>query len=427
MKALTDSGAASITAKMSFQARAINKAREIGFGPLVLLLVAVLCGLKGPIFFGLLVLLCWNCVVRDAFHAVGSTVRGLRQHGPSRSAPSAPQTVSEYRAWLLRCTHAPLPPADSPLEVYEKLYREHGGRPTPDAKAAPTPTDTADAPPVFVDGSGAVASKLLPPPSSLRLAALVAAAWSATVLSALVPPAACGLGFSWQLSPLGVALLDPRTAAQALGGGLGAWAVFDRHPRSVPLRAAVVAAGVAAIAAALHVRALLTLVGPFLFTASPRLYHSLAGTAVPVAIRYSLLPATAAVAACSATARRAPASRRRRGPVRYALLAAAAAAVAVGAAAGRLPLVDGLRSASVKAGAGDFSGAREELCGGVLRSTGLPRLWFCGGGGGLLHPDSDPSSAAREARLLLGLSSGSAQAREGRVLRGASLHASRCE
>lgn len=116
---------------MPFVARAINRVRDVGFAPMLLLVIGIFfLGLGRQVFPVLLAWLCWR-VGREALAALR---RGSHQPAPQASASRAslppPTTKAEYRRWLLRCTHVALPADDQPLEYYRRLYEEHAARPT---------------------------------------------------------------------------------------------------------------------------------------------------------------------------------------------------------------------------------------------------------------------------------------------------------
>jgi hypothetical protein len=136
---------------MAFVARAINKARDVGFAPMLLLVIGIFfLGMGRQVFLVLLAWLCW----RAGREALAALRRGSHQPAPQASArrasQSPPTTKAEYRRWLLRCTHIGLPADDQPLEFYRSLYEEreeHAARAPPaagvaragDAARAPAP------------------------------------------------------------------------------------------------------------------------------------------------------------------------------------------------------------------------------------------------------------------------------------------------
>lgn len=252
----------------------------------------------------------------------------------------------------------------------------------------------------FIDGAG----RLCAPPPSLGatrwLAMVGAGAYLSCVIGAALPS-------DWL--PLGRAhpLFDPRWVVHAGLGALGAWLVGSTPLRACSARAAFAAAAGGSICATMHARAILAFTGPFIFAFSPRLYHLIAALLLPLAIRFAVLPAAAAAAACARTGRRAqsvlPWRQRPAGTnARRALLLGACvlggwAATAHAARMGRLPLLTGV------------GGALRDVMGGDPRVAWLALRRAAAYSAGMRFPSApggdepDSSDAERAAREELGL------------------------
>jgi len=356
---------------MAFTARAVNKARAVGFAPTLLLVIFVFyLGFGQQVFIVLVVFMAWQA----ALAGLAACSTWLEAAPQAHRGLPPPRTRLEYRAWLLRCTHVALPAEDQPLEFYQRLYEKHAGAAAPAVAVSPGPAVPAArslstarllwavAPPLglhhlylwrdasfvlhvltlggfgvgwlvdgvllasYVDAANAslgsardVGAAAMPPGTFIDGTGQVRTAAppqsTGRCLAMVASGAYFGCLFHAATPAMAVGahpLLDVRWFAQACGAALGAWLVASAPPLFCSARAALAAAALGALSALLHSRKFLLLVGPFIFTFSPHAYHILAGLLLPLSLRYGLAPAAAAAAACIATSCPAPPATPRR-------------------------------------------------------------------------------------------------------------------